>query len=133
MFFCTWKGHPLAAKDQLTFQEISDEPLAFLRGSQNSDKTGYQVFSYNGVNRVLPVIHVDQIGTVVELIRTKRASSICAADLSQMEPELAAVPMVQNKTLSRFAIVWKKDSSLSMGAKQMLHWLTQLANGEGES
>lgn len=111
LVFCTHPDNPLARNRSVTWEEISDEPLVFLRSSERSNIMNVRYFAERGL---MPAASrcVNQISSVIASVRAGMASTVIDEAATLGIEGILAVP-IQGSELRTMSLAVSKTRRLN--------------------
>ena len=106
MVFCTTKDHPLAARPDISFEEIAHEPLILLKpGSYQC----YMIENSLKACGIVPrtILHTNQLSTIATFLQKEIASAFLFREIAATIPNTAAIPL-KHPIKIHIGMVWKK-------------------------
>ena len=121
VLFCVHHHHPLASRSQVTYEEMSQEPLVLLSDVYSITRRIRQAFGL----RKLPmdIIHyTNQAYTVLRFIRQGAACGFLPSDVVEGNPDIVGIPLPDGEE-SYISLFWKKDRFQFSAARKMIQFV----------
>ena len=128
--FCVSRSHPLAGREQISIQEIKDEPLIMFSDGFYQNVVIKERFEREGLRP--NIIHYSsQFYTIREFISDGIAAGFMFRSIADTVPEIRGISLKEPIGI-RIGLVWKKYQHMFHDALQFLSFAKQYGQTMGE-
>lgn len=121
--FCVNYRHPLASCSQVSYEQMSREPLVLLSDVYSITRRVKQSFAER--NLPMDIIHyTNHAYTVLQFIRQGAACGFLPSDVVEGNAQIIGIPLLDGEK-ARISLFWKKNKLQFSAAKKMIRFTKQ--------
>lgn len=123
MLYCVEKNNPLAKKEEVTIQEIAENPLIMFTSGHYHQLVMTNYFHSAGLTPNV-LFNSNQLLTIKSFIRRGLAGAMLMPQVIEPDEGIVGLRVSSPITLN-VAIIWRKDVFLSREIKQLINFIQQ--------